>query len=254
MNILPHKSWHVYNKKNIEKVRKDEAKAKTEQEAKDKRALVADSEVRLKLLRQRASTNQVDQEGQVGPVRLFAEAEKEAMGNEEVKADEKTEKDRMNKQITMYLEAKDEEAPWYSKKGHTKYTDDHLSKPYLKSKHDKDRQKRHKRPPITLHHDDPLEVIKSHLDKDEKKKDRHHSHHRKHKKSDTSTSKPPSIEELRALRKQREDAERLRTRSVIYGDTHHQHQDPRQQRYNSQYNRTETDQAHQSKKQRQHYS
>jgi hypothetical protein len=28
------------------------------------------------------------------------------MGNEEVKADEKTEKDRMNKQITMYLEAK----------------------------------------------------------------------------------------------------------------------------------------------------
>ncbi|KAI8331201.1 hypothetical protein BC941DRAFT_439259 [Chlamydoabsidia padenii] len=244
MNILPHKSWHVYNKKNIEKVRKDEAKAKKEQEAKDKRALVADSEVRLKLLRQKASKNEpVD--NNVGHVHLFADAEKAALENEEVIADQKAEKDKMDKQITMYLDkgTKDEEAPWYVKKGYTKYTDDHLSKPYIKSRHDKDHQKRHQRPPITLH-DDPLDLIKSHLDKDdEKKKKDRHRHHRHH-----HSTKSPSIEQLRAQRKEREKAEQLRTQQLIYGDTQQQQQ--QQQHYNSQYNRMETDQAHQSKRRR----
>ena len=41
MNILKHKSWHVYNKKNIERVRKDELQAQQEQEKKDAKVQLA---------------------------------------------------------------------------------------------------------------------------------------------------------------------------------------------------------------------
>ncbi|CAO3589615.1 unnamed protein product [Absidia cylindrospora] len=277
MNILPHKSWHVYNKKNIEKVRKDEAKAKEQQDAIDKRVLTADSEARLKLLRQRAAKNQLHGQDEqqlvakdliTGHIHLFAEAEKAASQNEEVVAEKKAEKDKLDKQFTMYLDkgSKDEEAPWYAKKERTKYSDDHLTKPYIKSKHDKDRQKRYRRSPITLE-SDPLAIIRSQLDKEEKESHQsthqhqsnhhHHRHHHELKSSKSSKSskhqsrqktKTPSIEELRAQRREREKAERLRTQSVIYGDTQNTQHDPRQHHYNSQYNRQETNDAHQSQR------
>ncbi|ORZ10104.1 hypothetical protein BCR42DRAFT_441214 [Absidia repens] len=273
MNILPHKSWHVYNKKNIEKVRKDEAKAKEQQDTIDKRALIADSEARLQLLRQRAAKNQLhgQDEHQLvkkdlvsGHIHLFAEAEKAASQNEEVVAEKKAEKDKLDKQFTMYLDkgSKDEEAPWYAKNELTKYSDDHLTKPYIKSKHDKDGQKRYRRSPITLE-SDPLAIIRSQLDKEEKESRQsdhyHHRHHHELKSSKSKSSKSskrqsrqktktPSIEELRAQRREREKAERLRTHSVIYGDTQNTQHDSRHHQYNSQYNRQETSDAHQSQR------
>ncbi|KAF8937919.1 hypothetical protein BGZ58_001944 [Dissophora ornata] len=54
MNILPHKSWHVYNQKNRDKVRRDEAKAEEEEKQTNDRAIAADREHRLTVLRQRA--------------------------------------------------------------------------------------------------------------------------------------------------------------------------------------------------------
>ena len=44
MNILKHKSWHVYNQKNVERVRKDEKQAAEEQERQDARVQKAVSD------------------------------------------------------------------------------------------------------------------------------------------------------------------------------------------------------------------
>ncbi|KAI9303061.1 hypothetical protein BJ944DRAFT_268997 [Cunninghamella echinulata] len=257
MNILPHKSWHVYNKKNIEKVRKDEEKAKQEQDAKDKRSTLADSEARIQLLRERAEKRYStgDDQTSIEPVRLFADIEKAAQ-NDEVLAEKKQKELDKERQFTMYLDkgTSDKEIPWYAKKQPNKYTDEHISKPYIKSKHDKDIQIRHKRPAISIE-DDPLVTIKTHLEKHETKHQKKHKsthHHHSKKKSSLKKKSSSSIEQLRAQRLEREKAERLRTQSVIYGDnsTSSIIKEDRHQPYHSQYNKIETNQAQQSKRRR----
>ncbi|KAF9298877.1 Leukocyte receptor cluster member 1 [Linnemannia elongata] len=55
MNILQHKSWHVYSQKNQDRVKRDEAKAEVEEKQTQERAIAADREHRLAVLRQRAA-------------------------------------------------------------------------------------------------------------------------------------------------------------------------------------------------------
>ncbi|ORX93947.1 hypothetical protein K493DRAFT_352937 [Basidiobolus meristosporus CBS 931.73] len=54
LHILQHKSWHVYNQENRDRVSRDEEKARQEEEEKEKKIVKAESEHRLALLRKKA--------------------------------------------------------------------------------------------------------------------------------------------------------------------------------------------------------
>ncbi|RPD53691.1 hypothetical protein L226DRAFT_502299 [Lentinus tigrinus ALCF2SS1-7] len=54
LNIAHHKSYHPYRRDNIERVRRDEEEARTREAVEEGRMLLADSEARMDLLRQRA--------------------------------------------------------------------------------------------------------------------------------------------------------------------------------------------------------
>ncbi|KAG1450816.1 hypothetical protein G6F56_008244 [Rhizopus delemar] len=231
MNILHHKSYHVYNKKNIEKVRKDEAEAERKEKEKQKRIDLAESEVRLNLLRERANAQFIQDKPVVkaNHINLFQDAE--LANNEEHEKEEKEKEEKLNKQVTMYLggDAK-QESPWYAKESSLteKYKDHHVRKSNRKRRRD----------PIELK-EDPLQYIEHKLGKEEKRKEKIEKKHKKIKSN--------SIEELRAKRIEREKHERQRTKELYLGSTKEDLvEEPTG--YNSQYNKKETLLAKQAKK------
>ncbi|KAH9487435.1 Leukocyte receptor cluster member 1-like protein [Psilocybe cubensis] len=58
LNIAHHKSYHPYRRDNIERVRRDEEEARLKEEREEGRMLLADSEARIDLLRERAGVSE----------------------------------------------------------------------------------------------------------------------------------------------------------------------------------------------------
>ncbi|KAL1930273.1 hypothetical protein VTP01DRAFT_1427 [Rhizomucor pusillus] len=254
MNILPHKSWHVYNKKNIEKVKRDEAKAREEEEAKAKRAAQAESEARLNLLRERArsrlelegaSSNLVRSEAPKH-VNLFEDIEKNRdTQNEEYIAEKKAKDEKLERQLTMYLDkgVKDQ-VPWYSKAEYDRFGEGSKGTRF-KSKHDDKDKHRRKRKAIE-YNEDPLHSIRKELDdREQLKKERRYAHEKESKRSKkktktSSSSSSKSIEELRRQRLAREVAERSRAKQLLGEEEETRSRDTSEYTYSSQYNPTET--------------
>ena len=128
MNILPKKNWHVRTKANIERVRRDEAKAAEEAKEVDRRIRLAEQEARTSLLRDRAKARMIETSGaeelcvtgeddedqgdtQVaviephqGHVNLFAALEAgqetaDGKGNKEAEAEKKKEQEEYEKKV-----------------------------------------------------------------------------------------------------------------------------------------------------------
>ena len=132
MNILPKKNWHVRTKANIERVRRDEAKAAEEAKEVDRRIRLAEQEARTSLLRDRAKARMIQSSGREelsltegntelddrdqgdnqvavsephqGHVNLFAALESgqetaDGKGNKEAEAEKKKEQEEYEKKV-----------------------------------------------------------------------------------------------------------------------------------------------------------
>ncbi|CAG8481908.1 1745_t:CDS:2 [Diversispora eburnea] len=237
MNILPHKSYHVYNLKNKERVRKDEEKAQQEEAAKNERKEIAERERRLKLLREKASAKQSiliqGMQGIQGSANnpFALETTKNDDQRLQIQSSTETTSGHINfwedkEKLTIFIDPK----PWYMKVNkEERYSIDGT----IKKKKDEGIKS----------FEDPLLTLKKTLDKK--------------KKNDVIAQLQESnslltIEELRAKRLAREHEERLRTLKLL--NPHISIEESSKNRYNSQFNPEATEAAHNiSGKQRKDY-
>ncbi|XP_072350745.1 leukocyte receptor cluster member 1 homolog [Scyliorhinus torazame] len=132
MNILPKKSWHVRNKDNVERVRRDEERAAADQRERRQRAEMAEREARTDLLRSRARRSLPASQGQTLALKaseaaprslnLFNELEGDSrrkIGSKEHEAEKRQEKEKQERALGLltYLGQSSSEAqtnkPWY---------------------------------------------------------------------------------------------------------------------------------------------
>lgn len=239
MNILPKKSWHVRNKDNVARVRRDEAQAREEEKERERRVLLAQQEARTEFLRKKARRQQALPEPEAaeagalsaGPVDLLRgllEDGKAAGGNKEHEEEQRQEKERRERAlgILTYLGQSAAEAqtqpPWYQlPPGREAPPPGPGPDEKLKSRLD------------------PLRAMQQHLGK-------RHSGDRERKEGRPTLRAPgpPSLEQLRAERLRREAAERARAEALLAqvrgqapgrGQAEEEELDDRRRRYNSQF-------------------
>lgn len=259
MNILPKKSWHVRNKDNIERVRRDEEKAAEEEKEREKRIAIAESEARTELLRKKSrqhqheTSDELDLPATSAPqhrhINFFEDLEHGKLGgkNAEYEEEKRLEKEKQEKAIglltylgqgSVELEAN---KPWYFKPPEKRKSNDDRLRDEVDAK--------------KKHASDPMSKMNRYVDQSIKVRKlkhggsadegSHHSHHHRHKKeTDSKPRKSKTIEELRAERMHREQQERHRAEQLIakmHGGaaaeaTQETVVDDRQRRYNSQFN------------------
>lgn len=114
LNILPQKSWNVYNRSNRAKVAADEAKAATEAAAAEAEAHARNAEASLQHMRERAGSGHII--AAQTHVNLFAEAEA-AEGRARKEAEKRREEARLVSRIMPDLQldrSTKEPTPWYA--------------------------------------------------------------------------------------------------------------------------------------------
>ncbi|XP_020859082.1 leukocyte receptor cluster member 1 [Phascolarctos cinereus] len=242
MNILPKKSWHVRNKDNVARVRRDEAQARDEQRERERRALLAQQEARTDLLRKRARHRtplpapgtEVAEEGP-RPVDLFRELVEEgkgtARGNQEYEEEKRQAKEQQEKALGLltYLGQSAAEAqtqpPWYQLPPEPRGMQcsparDEKAKSHL----------------------DPLRELKRQLGRKRGSKGGGEGggHHEEPEKQRLKSPGTTSLEQLRAERLRREASERSRAEALMAmmrGEQPREEEeaDERKRRYNSQF-------------------
>ncbi|CAK6966113.1 leukocyte receptor cluster member 1 [Scomber scombrus] len=225
MNILPKKSWHVRNKDNVARVRRDEAQAAEEEREAKRRVERAEQEARTQYLRRKsraalesAGGSRDDEEdeqsrgsGALEHLNLFPlEDSSEKKGNEEYLKEKKEEKEKQERAIGLLVslgpQPGSEVTPWYMKTSEEKEEKRETEK--RKGVSEEEKEKKDRRLKDSL---DPLKDmkkglgVKQHKSKKKDKRDR----------GEKRSSGESSIERLRAERLQREAEERRKTQALI---------------------------------------
>ncbi|XP_076826670.1 leukocyte receptor cluster member 1 [Brachyhypopomus gauderio] len=233
MNILPKKSWHVRNKDNVARVRRDEAQAAEEARDIQRRVERAEQEARTEYLRKKSRAalepdspvRRVDGERSRGSeeiehLNLFPlEESSEKKGNAEYLKEKREEKEKQERAIGLLVSLGpapgSESTPWYLKdrrEGEKETEEERGSKDKNKRKSitEEEREKKDRKLKERL---DPLMDMRKALsvkDGKEKKHKKKEKREREQKKTGES-----SMERLRAERLQREAEERRRSRALL---------------------------------------
>uniref|UniRef100_A0A8C6SXT4 Leukocyte receptor cluster (LRC) member 1 n=1 Tax=Neogobius melanostomus TaxID=47308 RepID=A0A8C6SXT4_9GOBI len=227
MNILPKKSWHVRNKDNVARVRKDEAQAAEEEREAKRRIERAEQEARTEYLRKKARSaleaagvtrNEDEQESRPTTVsehlNLFPlEESSEKKGNEEYLKEKKEETEKQERAIGLLVslgpQPGEEITPWYMKTGSEKVEESKASDK-KKTLTEEEKEKKQRRLKDSL---DPLHDIKKALGS--KDRSEHKSKKDKRDRGEKRSHGESSIERLRAERLLREAEERRKAQALI---------------------------------------
>ncbi|XP_008300603.1 leukocyte receptor cluster member 1 [Stegastes partitus] len=228
MNILPKKSWHVRNKDNVARVRRDEAQAAEEEREAQRRVERAEQEARTEYLRrksraalQAAGGGPRDDEeedersggsGALQHLNLFPlEESSEKKGNEEYLQEKKEEKEKQERAIGLLVslgpQPGSEVTPWYLKG--SKEKEERPDKDKRKLVSEEEREKKDRRLKDSL---DPLKDMKKALGVKDR---RQHKKKERRDKGEKRSAGESSIERLRAERLQREAEERRRAKALL---------------------------------------
>ncbi|XP_030053748.1 LOW QUALITY PROTEIN: leukocyte receptor cluster member 1 [Microcaecilia unicolor] len=249
MNILPKKSWHVRNKDNVARVRRDEALAAEQELERKRRVELAEQEARTDLLRKKArhllqpgtrenETALVAFKPDSSHINFFQDVEEghtSKSRNKEYEEEKRQEKERQEKALGLltYLGQSAAEAqtslPWYQE------VPEHIRrKGSSTTTHTRDEKLKRKL--------DPLPEMEKYLQK--KKGEKKLKKDKEKKGSETrgsSSTATASIEQLRRDRLRREAAERSGAAALLDRRSREQQTlaaeetDERRRRYNSQF-------------------